>query len=132
VRCNFLSAPMHGIEFLEHLKGSIQELSKILIMASPSRIRSAPFTEAEDTYIIQSRRDHPDATWAAVAALLPPRNARQCRERYLNYLAPSLRKAPWTPPEDLQLWDLVRRFGMKWAMIGRQLGGRSATDVKNR
>lgn len=35
--------------------------------------------------------------WSAVAALMPGRTGKQCRERYIHHLRPDLRKAPWTP-----------------------------------
>jgi hypothetical protein len=70
--------------------------------------------------------------WDIVASFLPFRTARQCRDRYRNYLLDFLVAVPWTPAED----ELVRRKhaenGPKWAEISKSLTGRSGNDVKNR
>jgi hypothetical protein len=62
--------------------------------------------------------------WSAIAEFLPGRSRKQCRERWLNQLDPSITKAPWTPQEDAQLQRLHAEHGNKWARIARELPGR--------
>jgi hypothetical protein len=59
------------------------------------------------------------------------RTARQCRERYKNYLAPSIRIAPWTPEEDALLLQKYRELGPKWSQMTSFFGQRSAVSLKN-
>jgi hypothetical protein len=70
--------------------------------------------------------------WETVASFMPGRTARQCRDRYKNYLVESLVAAPWTPEEDQVLQAKHAEIGPKWVEISRHLSGRSGNAVKNR
>lgn len=70
--------------------------------------------------------------WVKVAKLMPGRNAKQCRDRYCNYLSVYHRKDPWGPEEDEILLSLLSIIGSKWVEISRHIPGRSGNDVKNR
>jgi hypothetical protein len=60
------------------------------------------------------------------------RNARQCRERWRNYLSPELRTDEWTPEEDLLLEELFSQVGPKWNTIGQHFTSRSDMSLRNR
>lgn len=48
-----------------------------------------------------------------MAALLPGRLGKQCRERWFNHLDPTVKKTEWTPHEDEVLFNAqVRRASM--------------------
>jgi hypothetical protein len=70
--------------------------------------------------------------WDAVAQHFQGRTARQCRERWVNYLSPQVRIAPWTIEEDQLLCSQVAELGHAWTLISRAFYGRSENDVKNR
>jgi hypothetical protein len=70
--------------------------------------------------------------WEEVARFIPQRSARQCRDRYKNYLMESLMMDPWTPEEDAVVIQQFHRIGPKWVEIGKILKGRSGNNVKNR
>jgi hypothetical protein len=72
------------------------------------------------------------ANWGAVARDVIGRTAKQCRERWANYLAPSVVQGGWTPREDMKLLQLHHTSGRKWAAIARKLSGRSENGVKLR
>jgi hypothetical protein len=59
------------------------------------------------------------------------RNARQCRERYKNYLSPQFHNDPWTPAEERLLTEKVKELGQKWSKIATFFKGRSDVNVKN-
>jgi hypothetical protein len=63
---------------------------------------------------------------------LPGRSARQCRERWSDYLNPEIRIEPWTQDEDTFLLQQVGVFGHRWTAIAVGFARRSANDVKNR
>ena len=45
-------------------------------------------------------REKPVTQWSAIAKELGTnRTGKQCRERWLNHLDPSINKGPWTPDE---------------------------------
>ena len=70
--------------------------------------------------------------WNATAAHIPGRNAKQCRERWVNNLDPSVKKTPWTQEEDDVLIEAQGRLGNRWSRISRLLSGRPDNAVKNR
>jgi hypothetical protein len=71
-------------------------------------------------------------SWTRIGCFMPGRTARQCRDRYNNYLADSLFIRPWTPREDAILLERYRAIGPKWVEISKLLKGRSGNCVKNR
>ena len=71
-------------------------------------------------------------SWSQIADGLPNRTGKQCRERYVNHLKPTVRKGDWTPEEDNIIIEQQAKLGNKWALITRLLPGRQDLDVKNR
>lgn len=60
------------------------------------------------------------------------RKPKQCRERYSEHLAPSLRFGNWSCAEELLILQGYKEFGSKWVKIARHLHGRSGNQVKSR
>lgn len=60
------------------------------------------------------------------------RVGKQCRERWLNHLQPSINKSAWTPEEDLILLQNHKKFSNQWAKIAKFIPGRTENMVKNR
>jgi hypothetical protein len=90
------------------------------------------FTSEEDALLISIVGTTQFTNWDFVAQRFQGRTARQCRERWVNYLAPHLRSGPWTAEEDQLLRAKVAQFGHSWAEISRVFYGRSENDIKNR
>jgi myb proto-oncogene protein len=54
------------------------------------------------------------------------------RERWQNHLDPKLRKDPWTPEEDCQLFSLIQKYGKRWSKLAKEMSIRNEHQVKNR
>jgi hypothetical protein len=62
--------------------------------------------------------------WTDIAALIPERKAKQCRERWRNHLDPSVSSEPWTEAENEALLQRYETFGSSWAEIATGMPGR--------
>lgn len=90
------------------------------------------FTPQEDETLKCLIAQFGSNNWVKIAKFMPGRNAKQCRDRFCNYLSVFHRKDPWEPEEDEILLSLLSIIGSKWVEISRHIPGRSGNDVKNR
>jgi len=70
--------------------------------------------------------------WGLVCKNIPGRTAKQCRERWVNNLNPEINKGGWTEQEDKMVIELNILYPKKWALIAKQLKGRTENAVKIR
>jgi hypothetical protein len=73
----------------------------------------------------------PILNWRVIANFMGNRSPRQCRERYKNYLAPTVRVDPWSPEEETLLLEKFREMGPKWAQMTEFFPDRTAVSIKN-
>ncbi|KAK8835950.1 hypothetical protein M9Y10_040333 [Tritrichomonas musculus] len=90
------------------------------------------FTKTEDAQLIKLVKKYGVPNWEEVSRHMKRRNARQCRERYNNYLNDNFKKGSWTESEDKLIISLYRQIGPHWLNISKSLPGRSGNDIKNR
>lgn len=69
--------------------------------------------------------------WSFISKFLPGRIGKQCRERWINHLSPTIIKEDWTNEEEKLLWILHKLLGNKWAQISRLIPGRTDNNIKN-
>jgi hypothetical protein len=90
------------------------------------------WTRAEDQAIIEFVNTRGTRSWSKLAVLLPGRVGKQCRERWINHLNPSISHAAFTPEDDAAITELHRVYGNKWAKIAGIMATRSSNAIKNR
>jgi hypothetical protein len=90
------------------------------------------FSRDEDAHLARIVAKYGQSDWVHVAACMGSRNARQCRERWRNYLDPELRRDEWTAQEDQLLKQLFDQLGPKWNTISRHFFSRSDMALRNR
>jgi hypothetical protein len=89
------------------------------------------FTPQEDVQLSEAVRRWEIGSWAAVAREIPGRSARQCRERWTNYLDPTLEQTPLSPTEELLLDRKFAELGPCWQVIVSFFPRRSRNFIKN-
>ena len=100
--------------------------------AKPVHSKKNAWTPEEDAMLARIIAEQGHGHWTQVAAHLPGRMGRQCRERWFNHLAPEVKKGDWSKEEDELIVAAVREHGTKWSLIQKQLPGRSDNSIKNR
>jgi hypothetical protein len=108
-------------------------------MAHPHRFplasqapRKTKWTPDEDEQLRAAVQLFGTDSWNKISAFVPSRTGKQCRERWIGQLAPSVSKDNWSPDEDSTLVRAHEVTGNRWTSIACQLPGRSALGVKNR
>jgi len=70
--------------------------------------------------------------WKAVESGMKfSRTRKQCRERWTNFLDPTLNLEPFTEDEDQKLLELVR-LNKNWKTIMKEMPGRTQTRLRRR
>ena len=109
------------VKYLEHLKEP-----------SRTKITKAKFTDEEDKLLTTLVCEAKEKDWFAIAKNMNNRNARQCRERWNNYLDPNLVKDEWSELDDKLLMKKFIEIGSHWNSIARFFPGRSGNSIRNR
>lgn len=95
------------------------------------------WSEEENAVLRQAVESRPDKTihWDVVAEALRrasfSKTSKQCRERWLNHLAPALVKSEWTAEENARLLALHQRFENRWKKMAKSFRGRTDNAIKN-
>ena len=102
----------------------------------PARIHKphpkVKFTDAEDERLRELVATYGPLDWHVIADHMENRNARQCRERWRNYLCPEVENGPWTDEEDRLLDEKFAIYGPKWKMIATFFPSRTDINIKSR
>jgi hypothetical protein len=109
----------------------IECLTKWQNLTNPPLIKGKGSWTTEEDAILRQKRILYGRKWAKIAAHLPGRQGKQCRERFVNHLDPELKKGEWTDDEEAVLIAMHQTYGNRWANISKNLQGRSDNDVKN-
>jgi hypothetical protein len=96
------------------------------------KLTKGPFTEDEDRIITEYVEQNGPHNWPGLSEILVNRSPKQCRERWMNHLNPSLVSTPWSREEDFLIFDNVQRIGAKWSLLSKLLDGRTDNAIKNR
>lgn len=102
----------------------------------PSKNTSTPikakWTKEEDELLKKAISKYGTNNWSLISNEIQGRTGKQCRERWLNQLNPTLNKEHWMPHEDSILTHYQAFYGNSWSKIAHFLPGRSPNSVKNR
>ena len=115
---------------------TVQELRKqVKEEASPGakdgKSTHQTWTKEEDERLSALVERFGSKKWSFLAQLMINRKGKQCRDRYINHLAPSIKRGEWTIEEELMLVQGHRVLGTRWAALAKVVPGRPENAVKN-
>merc|ERR1719487_540181 len=94
-------------------------------------LKKGHWSASEDEMLLHLVRET-GKNFSLIAARIPGRSIKQCRERFTRTLDPAINRAPFSPEEDAIIIREYGRCGSKWSMIAKLLNGRTGSSVKNR
>lgn len=100
--------------------------------ASTPKGSKKKWTPEEDARLTHIVAQLGASNWKRVADHIGTRNPRQCRERWKNYLCPSVCRDPWSPEEDTLLREKYAEYGSQWSVIAKFFENRTDVSLKNR
>ena len=86
----------------------------------------------EDQVLAEIVGWHGPGHWDSIAVHLPGRTGKQCRERWITFLSPDVKRDQWSKEEDEILISMQSQYGNQWALMTKFLPGRSSISIKNR
>ena len=90
------------------------------------------FTKEEDEKLQELVEKYGCHEWTQVSKELIGRNARQCRDRWNNYLTPNNNYSAWTQEEDITLLHHHSNIGNRWSVLSSFFPKRTKVSVRNR
>ena len=90
------------------------------------------FTPEEDDALLKLVQKFGACHWKTIAKNMVNRTARQCRDRYANYLSHPNIMPNWTEEEDQKLLTLYNEYGPVWVKMPDYFHGRTAANIRNR
>lgn len=118
---------------------SEQIMMKIKEVKTNGTLRPGKWSDAEDSLLTSLVQQH-DSSWGRIAQFLNNeihnklsiRNSKTCKERWNNYLNPTINRGTWTAAEDSMLLKGYLQYGNKWKSITKILPNRIEGAIKNR
>jgi hypothetical protein len=101
-------------------------------METKTRKVKTKWSEEEDDLLMKAVQVYGTKKWSDVSTLVPGRNPKQCRERWISHLDPTLKHESFDNIEDELILKYYKIFGPEWAKISKFLPGRSSIAIKNR
>lgn len=94
----------------------------------------ATFTKEEDIKLkklVKLYNKKSSIDWFIIAQQMETRNARQCKDRWLNFLDRKINRKPFTAEENLLILQKVTQIGKKWKLIASMMNKRTDVSVKS-
>ncbi|CAN6478670.1 unnamed protein product [Victoria cruziana] len=95
-------------------------------------MRKGAWSGEEDSLLRRCVEKYGEGNWHLVPGRAGlQRCRRSCRQRWLNYLSPNVKRGMFSTEEEDLIIRMQRIFGNRWSLIAGRMAGRTANDVKN-
>ena len=98
-----------SVEFLHNQRSDVQCLHRWQKVLRPGLVKGS-WEKEEDETIVRCIQNG-IVKWSEIAAHIPGRLGKQCRERWFNHLDPTIKKGGWTSDEDAILEQAQAALG---------------------
>jgi len=95
------------------------------------KIRRQKFSLYEDNQLRSLVAQFGSVDWNSISLHMEGRTARQCRDRWNHYLAPSTNNTEWTVDEEVALIKQLKQVGKQWTYLASLFPGRTSIGVRN-
>jgi hypothetical protein len=134
--CLNLAFKNRGFETFKNLENFITKVKFspefISLHLSMKHLRQK-FSTQDDQQLTNLVQSNGENKWRDVAGQMDGAfSARQCRERWWNYLNPYSRTTVWNDNNDNRLLEMYQRFGSNWEFITKSFPEYSINTVRNR
>jgi hypothetical protein len=104
-----------------------------LLHAETYRAPRRTWTSEADAQLADAVTKHGN-NWIAIAAIIPGRNNKECRQRWAKSLDPSLdrKTGKWTTEEGAKLIEAVKKCGKDWAAVAALVPDRTRVQCRQR
>lgn len=93
--------------------------------------KKGKWTKNEDDMIKKWVNSNGPDNWTYCSGYIEGRSGRQCRERWINFLNPKLKKGTWTKEEQTFLFQQILKNYFSWVSISKKFKNRSENYIKN-
>lgn len=90
------------------------------------------FSPRNDAKLVRLVNQHGTNKWKHIARCFKNKTAKQCRNRWMNYLSPSITRGTWTEEEDALILRNFEQYGPKWVKMQEDMPKRTANDIRMR
>ena len=89
------------------------------------------WSSQEDNILKKLASNSEKYNWSKFSFILKTKSAKQCRERWKNYLDPNIDLSPLNTNEQKLIIKLQKEIGNKWSKMRKFLKNRTENQIKN-
>ncbi|XP_031491361.1 transcription factor MYB114-like [Nymphaea colorata] len=94
--------------------------------------RRGAWSKEEDCLLRKYVEKYGEGKWHLVPQRAGLKRCRRsCRQRWLNYLSPNIKRGPFSTDEEDLIIRMQLLLGNRWSLIAGRMPGRTANGVKN-